>query len=130
MSVEDNKQLVRRLVEDVLNTGRTDLLSEFFMPRSLLAGSLKENMEVTRAVFPDARTTIDNIVAEDDQVVVVLNTQGTNTGEVFGQPPTGKLVVWTSIHLYKIKDGRITSAMFCSDRLGVRQQLGLLPDTV
>jgi predicted ester cyclase len=129
MSVEDNKQLVRRLVEDVLNTGRTDLLSEFFKPGSLLAGSFKQNIEINRAAFPDARSTIDNIVAEDDQVVVVLNTQGTNTQEILGQPATGKSAVWTSFHLYKIKDGRITSAVFCSDRLGIRQQLGLLPDT-
>ncbi len=128
MSLEENKQLVRRLIEDVLNTGRTELLSEFFKAGSLLAGSFESNIKIDRTAFPDAHRTLDYIVAEDDKVLAVMTTQGTNTGPLHGgHPPTGKSAVWTSMHLYMIKDGRIVSAVFCSDQLGIRRQLGLLP---
>lgn len=129
MSLEENKDLVRRLIEDVFNTGRTELISEFFKPGSMLAGSLSDNIKYERALFPDMHRSIDAIVAEGDQVVVVLSTQGTNTGPFpGGQPPTGNKAYWGSMHLYKIKDGRIMSAVFCSDQLGIRRQLGLVPE--
>ena len=32
MSIEDNKQLIQRLFEDVINGGRTEVLDEIFVP--------------------------------------------------------------------------------------------------
>ena len=129
MSLEENKDLVRRLIEDVFNTGRTDLVAQFFKPGSMLAGAFAENLKYDRTAFPDIHRSIEAMVAEGDQVVVVLGTQGTNTGPFAGgQAPTGKTATWGSMHLYKIKDGRIVSASFCSDQLGIRRQLGLVPE--
>jgi predicted ester cyclase len=129
MSLDENKDLVRRLIEDVFNAGRTDLVAEFFKPGSMLAGSFAENLKYEHSVFPDIHRSVEALVAEDDQVVAVLSTHGTNTGPFpGGQPPTGKAASWGSMQLYKIKDGRIISAIFCSDQLGIRRQLGLVPE--
>ena len=39
---------------------------------------------------PDLRFTIDDLVAEDDRVTVRWTMRGTNTGPLFGRPPTGQ----------------------------------------
>jgi len=127
MAVETNTHLIRRLVEEVSNAGRTELIAELFLPGSFLAGAFANNMKELRTGFPDLRMTIEEMVAEADDVVIVYSAQGTNTGPFMGQPPSGKSVVWTGIHLYRIKDARIVTARLCNDRLGMLQQLGMLP---
>ncbi len=104
MAVETNTHLIRRLVEEVSNAGRTELIAELFLPGSFLAGAFANKMKELRTGFPDLRMTIEEMVAEADDVVIVYSAQGTNTGPFMGQPPSGKPVVWTGIHLYRIKD--------------------------
>jgi len=44
--------------------------------------------------FPDLRPTIDGIIATGDRVASRITRTGTNTGELFGQPTTGKSNCW------------------------------------
>lgn len=43
-------------------------------------------------VFPDTRTTIEYILAENSRIVVFLKGSGTHKGEFHGIPPTNKSV--------------------------------------
>lgn len=126
MSLEANKQLIQRLFEEVINNGRTELLDEFFLPGSLIAGSFKDSAVLVRAAFPNARVTIDHMLAEDDQVAVVFTVAGENTGPFMGQPPTGQSILFTGIHYYRIRNGRILTARYEHDLLGLMEQLGLM----
>jgi len=80
------------------------------------------------AAFSDFRTTIDLIVAEDDLVVVYGVASGTHDGPFMGLPPTGNVLRWTGIAIYRLDaDGRIAERWQEIDGLGLFGQLGLLP---
>jgi predicted ester cyclase len=99
MSSEDNKALVRRFFEEVLNEKRVDRADELVAPDYLdhaavpgqapgLEGA-KQRWAMYFAAIPDLHTTIDDMVAEGDRVVVRYTGEGTQKGELLGIPPTG-----------------------------------------
>jgi predicted ester cyclase len=126
MSLEDNKQLIQHLFEEVMNHNHTELLDEIFVPGSMIAASFKDSVSLVRTAFPDARITIDHMVGEDDQVVVVFTVTGENTGPFMGRPPTGQTILFTGIHYYRIRNRRITTARYEHDLLGLMEQLGMI----
>jgi predicted SnoaL-like aldol condensation-catalyzing enzyme len=84
MSIETNKELVRRLVAS-LNDGRLELLDDVVAPdyrqdnRSVGAGreGLKALFGRLRAAFPDLSVSVDQLVGEADAVVAVTRMRGT-----------------------------------------------------
>jgi predicted ester cyclase len=56
---------------------------------------------------PDLRFTIDDLIAEDDRVTIRWTLRGTNTGPMIGRPPTGHLVEYAAIVIFRIADGKI-----------------------
>jgi steroid delta-isomerase-like uncharacterized protein len=127
MSIEANKQLIQRLFEEVINKNRTELLDEIFLPGSMITASFKDTANLVRTAFPNARVTIEHMVGEDDQVAVVFTVAGENTGPFMGQPSTGQSIVFTGMHYYRIRDGRIQTARYEHDLLGLLEQLGMIP---
>lgn len=117
MSVEENKQLVRRFYETVEKEDY-EALKEFahkdfvFYPQidtpfygaEGLAESEKKNFEA----FPGFKMPIQAIMGEDDQVAVYLIFEGTHTGIPFrGVPATGKKVRFSLMMMLRIADGKI-----------------------
>ena len=99
---EENKAIVRRWLEDGLNARNLAIIDELFAPdyanhspRLGVVGREYTALEPAEffVAFPDWRTTIDDVIAEGEKVVVRRTVQGTYTGEVQGAPvpPTGKL---------------------------------------
>ncbi len=80
------------------------------------------------AAFPDMNFTVEDVIAEGDQVVTRWTMRGTHRGEIeeFG-PPTGKQVELEGITIHRIEDGKIVEEWERYDNLGVMQQLGLAP---
>lgn len=126
MSLEANKQLIQRLFEEIINNYRTELLNELFLPGALIAASFKDSVVLVRTAFPNARVSIDHMLAEDDQVAVVFSVTGENTGPFMGRPPTGQSILFSGIHYYQIRNGRIITARYEHDLLGLMEQLGLM----
>ena len=126
MSLNTNKQLIQRLFEEVINQHHIDLLDEFFLPGSLIGESFKGTVILVRTAFPNAHLNIDHIVGENDQVAVVFTVTGENTGPFMGRPPTGQSILFTGIHYYQIKNGRIHTAQYEHDLLGLMEQLGMI----
>ena len=126
MSLEVNKQLIQHLFEEVINQNRVELLDEIFLPGSLIAASFKDTVILVRTAFPDVRVTIDHMVGENDQVVVVFTVVGENTGPFMGRPPTGQSILFTGIHYYQIKHARIHTARYEHDLLGLMEQLSMI----
>jgi predicted ester cyclase len=54
-------------------------------------------MAAFRTAFPDLHFTIEDMVAEGDEVVVRWSLRGTRLGNYQGHPPTGKPVSVTGI---------------------------------
>jgi predicted ester cyclase len=78
--------------------------------------------------FSDFFTSIDLIVAEGDLVVVYGLATGTHDGPFMGLPPTGRVLRWTGMAIYRLDgDGRIVERWQEVDSLALMGQLGLLP---
>ena len=103
MSTEQNKALVRRMVEEIFNRGNIGRVDEFLAPdfvdREELPPGVTRDREgvkrltaMLRSAFPDFKATIEDMVAEGDKVVIRMTWKGTQKGEFMGVPPTGKSV--------------------------------------
>ncbi len=137
MSTEDNKALIRRFYEEVFNKRNLAALDEFYaldhvdhtLPPGLPTspGGTKQAIAVMLEGFPDLHVTIEDMIAEGDKVVTRFTTHGTQQGTLGSIPPTGKQVAVTTIEITRIANGRIVEDWGLDDRLGMMQQLGLVP---
>jgi predicted ester cyclase len=134
MSLEDNKVLVRRFINEVMNTGNTSAIADFCVPGSRFAGGIEGQIKVMRTGFPDNHIIIEEMLAEGDKVAVQTTIHGTNNGPMLGLPafgrlevpvpPTGKSTTGSAIFIFKVSDGKIVSYASELDQLGLLQQLG------
>jgi predicted ester cyclase len=124
MGILENKELVRRQIEEVWNQHNFEKLGEFVSSDLLEEGG--GHVEQFLAAFPDSHTIIEDLIGEDEKVVGRLLVSGTNTGPFAGQPPTGKKVEFRSIRIYRIAGGKIVETWAMQDRLGLMEQLGLV----
>jgi steroid delta-isomerase-like uncharacterized protein len=136
MSVEQNRAVVRRFVDEVLSTGNLSVADELLAPDFALHGfpgipptreGFDRILTAFRAAFPDWRDTVDDMVAEGDQVVIRLAGSGTHQGEFMGIPATGKRVTIGGMAIYRLRGGRIVEDRVQLDMLGMLQQLGVVP---
>ena len=134
MSLEDNKALVRRFMDEVINAGNIDAIPDFTVEGSLFAGGIVSQIQAMKTCFPDLNHTIDEIIAEGNKVVVRSTTRGTNTGPMIGLPafgrletpvpPTGKTITHSAVYIFTVSDGRITGYATELDQVGLLRQLG------
>ena len=137
MPVESNKQLMNRFVE-FINTAKKDLANELISPdaRFYVPGQ-PEPMRgpdgylaiigMMRSGFPDIQWTIEEMVAENDNLVARFAMEGTHQGVFFGVPPTGKPIKIQAMNLYRFSNGQIIEEYGQPDLLGLLQQIGAVP---
>ena len=137
MSVEENKASARRVIEEIWNQGKVEVVDELYAPSFVNhrpspgttsdREGLKQDVAQTRRAFPDGNLTVDDIIAEGDLVVSRWTFTGTHTEDLWGIPATGKRVRLTGIHMDRIVNGQCTEEWSESDVLGMMQQLGVIP---
>lgn len=136
MSTETNKAIVRRCIEQILNNKRTDLVDEFYVDTVELHGTgpsiigrtaVVEFYATFFAAFPDWHTTIVDMVAEGEKVVVQITSNGTHLGDFQAIPATGKPYTQNAIVIYRLANGKIAEGWVQTDMLSMMQQLGLIP---
>jgi predicted ester cyclase len=121
-----NKQIVRRLVNEVVNQGRVELIDEVFAPE--MVETAREWFGPFRSSFPDVRMEIVELVAEEDRVVGRFLCSATHLGEWRGHAPTGRRFENVEeVYFFRVADGRITAGWGIEDTLGRFRQLGLAP---
>jgi len=135
-ALEQNKRRVRAFVTQINAKALECAFSPFAAawvnlaaPPGMPAGikGAKAFFTMLIAAFPDLQTTIEEMIAEDDKVVVRLKVEGTNTGSIMGMPATGKRASWSVINIHRLVDGKFVEHWSNSDTLGMMQQLGLIP---
>ncbi|MBN1836794.1 MAG: ester cyclase [Spirochaetales bacterium] len=134
MTGEDNKGVVRRVIEEAFNRGRVETLDELFtadyrehqfgMPRNI--EGFKASVLALRAAFPDLRLTIEEMSAENDAVWVRMTARGTHGGEFMGLPPTARKIEVAVFDMCRLEKGRITDHWGVPDRFAIMQQIGAL----
>ncbi len=136
MSSAENKALVQRYFARV-NDGQLDTLGEeLFAPEYQLHLDLATDLDRSGTIgliakflvaFPGLLHTIEDQFAAGDRVVTRIVVRGTHQGDLMGLAPTGKEVAFGAIYIHRIEDGRIVEQWVVSDRLGMMQQLGVVP---
>ncbi len=139
MSGEENKVLLRRYIEEVLNQGNIDAVDKFFAadcvdhtaPPGTAPGAngIRQLLTVTLAAFSNIHATIEDIIAEENKVVTRFTARGTHTGEFLGIAPTGKEVSLMQISIDRISGGKIVEHWGLADQMALMQQLGFAPST-
>ncbi|MBI1885725.1 MAG: ester cyclase [Chloroflexi bacterium] len=133
---EQNKALVRRLIEEVIGRGDFALIDELVAadyvghsstPETYSREGHKQFFAALRRAFPDLQITVEDQIAEGDKVVTRWTARGTHEGEFAGIPPTGKRAVMTGIYIDRFADGKLVECWTKSDDLGLLQQLGVIP---
>jgi len=137
MSTEENKALVREFVEAINHQDWRrfdDLIAQDFVRHSSTFGQsqvcsrnqLRDYLVGEFRTFPDARETINFLVAEGDKVVVHSHCQATQHGPLGSFPASGKTLSAEFISIYRIADGRIVEAWAEWDSMNGLIQLGHL----
>jgi serine phosphatase RsbU (regulator of sigma subunit)/predicted ester cyclase len=117
VSVEENKALVRRFLEEQARGNLLvidELLSPDFVDRALLPGQGPTREDFKRAVteildaFSIIDFTIEEQIAEGDTVVTKYTERSVIRGEFGGLPPTGTEENFEGIYIHRISDGKIT----------------------
>lgn len=136
MSIEDNKTLVRRFVDEVFVAGRPEsadeLLAPDFVPHTYPSvepgrDSFKMAMQRMASTLSDVRMTIEDVVAEGDRVAVRLTSHAVHSGDFMGMPASGKPYTISEIHIFRLRNRHITEHWHVADLLGLMRQLGAFP---
>jgi steroid delta-isomerase-like uncharacterized protein len=137
MSTETNIATVRRMIDQVWNERRIDLIEEFFTediihhvvgsPSSSGLEELKETTAMSLNAFPNLRLTFEDEIAQGDKVAARWTMTGTQKGELFGIPATGKRLTQSGVTFYRLSNAKIAELWFLADNLGMMQQLGVIP---
>jgi len=134
MTPEDNKAIVRRFVEEIFVGGRHDavdeLLADDFVAHTWPSttgdprADLKAAIDRAAAGLSDAEFTIDDLIAEGDEVAARLTTGATQSGPFMGMPPSGKRYRIEEIHWFRLLDGKVVEHWHQFDQIGMMKQLG------
>ncbi len=136
----DNKALVRRVYDEVINGGNLALIDELFAADFVdheefpgLAGGregVKQFFTMMRAAFPDLRMAIDDLIAEGDKVVARATMSGTHKGEFMGMEPSGKQFRVSAIDVVRFADGKAIEHWGLTDAAAMMEQLSAVPATM
>ncbi|MFQ5821863.1 MAG: ester cyclase [Candidatus Heimdallarchaeota archaeon] len=135
---EQNKAVVLRAWEEVMNQGNLAAAEEIFAADYVYhtAGSpdlhgleegVKKPVSMFRTAFPNIHFIVEDMIAEGDKVAHRWTATGTHKGEFMGIAPTDKQVTMTGIVISHMADGKVVEDWSESDKLGMLQQLGVVP---
>jgi predicted SnoaL-like aldol condensation-catalyzing enzyme len=124
MSTEQNKAVVRRFVEQVLNTGDTTLVDELLAPdyaNHIAPGGregFKQFIAMMRSAYPDLKWNFDikRMLAEGDDVMMRATAHYSNAGK----EATGE--GWGE---YRVVNGKIVEDWPLSGAAELMQQVGI-----
>jgi steroid delta-isomerase-like uncharacterized protein len=137
MATQDNVNVFRRVIDELISDGNLVKVDELFAPdfveHELLPGvpqgreGAKQLFSLLHSAFPDIRAEIEHVVAQDDKVVFHMTWRGTQTGSFMGIPPTGKQVAFKVFDMVRVADGKVAEHWGLLDQFSLMQQLGVIP---
>jgi predicted ester cyclase len=134
MSVHDNVDAARRLLEEGFGDGDLSVIDE------LVAGDFIEHQNDAQGIGPDAvkdivrglhqslssmRYHIESVVAGEDTVWVRSYVTARNSKPFLGWPATGREVEFDTLDVLRFSGGKVIEHWGVADRLGLLEQLGL-----
>jgi predicted ester cyclase len=138
MTPDENKKTARRIVIELFNAGKLDLIDKLIAANFIEHGAppgarqgrdgFRAMIPVLRSAFPDLEYIIEDQIAEGDRVVQRVVGHGTMKGEFMGMQPTGKRAEWQEMHIHRFDaEGKLAEHWETSNELSMIAQLGLVP---
>ena len=135
-SPEENKQVVQKFVEECWNQGNFNRISELLADQvrfhdpvfpGLNPGiqNIKNHIEGCRKAFPDVKFTIDDTIAERNEVVHHWTVRGTHKGSFLGMQPTNRKVTLDGTSIYRLENSKIAEAHANWNLASMMEQLGI-----
>jgi len=132
----DEKVIVRRFYEEVVNTGDVSKISELVSDEYAevmdgkrypvgVQGAVSHILGV-RQCYADLHLTIDRQISEGEWVATCITARGTHKGEWIGIAPTGRQVVFTGVNVDRVVDGKIVEHGGAANMLGPLLEIGAI----
>jgi steroid delta-isomerase-like uncharacterized protein len=93
----------------------------------LSLAQFKRGASWVRERMPDYHVVIEAMIAEGDKVVARWVGQGTHQGSLYGETPTGKLVVIYGVLIHQVENNRILVDWEYMDGEYFMREIGALP---
>lgn len=136
-TLDDNKTLVRRFVQEVKNERRLDRLGAYFaddyLEHNTTVASFGPGVTGYRnflghlfEAFPDDKVEIELITADGDLVSYRATESGTHRATFLDVPATGRHASWAELQFFRIADGKVVEHWVDVDLFAWFMQLGVL----
>ncbi|MEV8267768.1 ester cyclase [Microbacterium sp. NPDC076911] len=136
-TMDANKAMIIDFHQRLWGTGDHSAIDEYFLPDAVVHFSgfdgsavqtVRDDASRWWGAFADTRTTIQDILADGDRVIVRWDTSGLHMGQYGKVEPTNKTINMTGIDIFRIADGQVVECWSMWDGLDVFDQMGVLPD--
>jgi predicted ester cyclase len=138
-TIEENKAIFHRIIEEVWNQGKLDAVDALFSAdhESPSAPGLPPGPAGTKMIagmflgaIPDLHVDIEIEIAEGDTVGGRLRQRGTHTGPMMSPtgtiPASNKPVDFTEVAMMRIADGKVVTSWYWTDMIGLLTQIGVI----
>ncbi len=131
MTIEANKALVRRFITEIFEQGRPEAVDELctddFIGHTWGNADkegLKAAMSRVAQGLADAKFVIEDEIGEGDLVAVRLTASARHVGEFMGMPASGRSYEIGEIHIFRVRDGKVSEHWHQFDSASLMKQLG------
>jgi ketosteroid isomerase-like protein len=119
MSEIENKAIVRRIFEEMWNTGDLDAAEKLFAEPVGVARFVGEFL----GAFPDLQHTVEELLVDGERVVARFTARGTHSGPWKEFPASGRRIEYTGVTLATVRAGKITQHQTWWDRAELLEQI-------
>jgi steroid delta-isomerase-like uncharacterized protein len=132
----DVKQIARRFMDECWNQGKLESIRELvsddcrihdpvFPSLTSGADNLKRHIGMCKNGFPDLTFSIDDTIAEGNEVVLHWTARGTHKGEFLGMQPTNRNATVSGTSIFRIDGDKIAEQWSDWNLMSLMEQLGV-----
>lgn len=135
MSCDANKALVRRVFDEIASGGDFTVVDDIYaadyvdhapFPGAPAGrGAVRHSIGALRTAMPDLHVTMEAMSAHGDKVATHNTWRGTHTGEVLGIVPTGRVLTFSGVVVFRVSAGQIAERWAIGMDLDLLRELGL-----
>jgi steroid delta-isomerase-like uncharacterized protein len=131
MTIEANKALVRRFITEIFEQGRPEAVDELCTDDFIghtWGNADKEGLRAAMARvaqgLADAKFVVEDEIGEGDLVAVRLTASARQVGDFMGMPASGRSYQIGEIHIFRVRDGKVSEHWHQFDSASLMKQLG------
>lgn len=132
----DNKMIVRRFYEEIVNTGDVSRIAEVVSDdyTEVMDGNryrvgpegAASHVVGVRTTYPDLHLTVERQISEGEWVATCITARGTHKGDWIGIAPTDREVAFTGVNVDRVVDGKIVEHGGAANLLGPLLAIGAI----